>query len=198
MRKLRYAAKVLGGTLSPRGRSKIDLNISKDKIAGRIQLPGNISLGMDDITGVQRVELKRGWQSPKEILKVVGVSIASMFIAGEFVDAVDPEISAEVLRLATTGEDTGPLIEALEALADTSTEIEEPLELSDAVVFTLALSPAAYGGVVLSRRKVRFHLMTKDNRHADIIAPEAAAAFIEALSIAKQHQNGNGEPPASD
>ena len=198
MRKLRYAAKVLGGTLSPRGRSKIDLNISKDKIAGRIQLPGNISLGMDDITGVQRVELKRGWQSPKEILKVVGVSIASMFIAGEFVDAVDPEIAAEVLRLATTGEDTGPLIEALEALADTSTEIEEPFELSDAVVFTLALSPAAYGGVVLSRRKVRFHLMTKDNRHADIIAPEAAAAFIEALSIAKQHQNGNGEPPASD
>ena len=43
MRKLRYAAKVLGGTLSPRGRSKIDLNISKDKIAGRIQLPGLIA-----------------------------------------------------------------------------------------------------------------------------------------------------------
>ena len=198
MRKLRYAAKVLGGTLSSGGRSKIDLNISKDKIAGHIQLPGNISLGMDDILSVQRVELKRGWQSPKEILKVFGVSIASFFIAGQFIDEVDPEMAAEVLHLAMTGEDTEPLIEALETLADTSTEMEESLELSDAVVVPLALTPAAYGGVVLSRRKVRFHIMTKDNRHVDIIAPEAAAAFIEAISIAKQHQNGNGEPPASD
>ena len=198
MRKLRYAAKVLGGTLSSRGRSKIDLNISKDKIAGHIQLPGNISLGMDDILSVQRVELKRGWQSPKEILKVFGVSIASFVIAAPLIHEVDPEMAAEVLHLAMTGEDTGPLIEALEALADSSTEIEESLEFSDAVGFALALTPAAYGGVVLSRRKVRFHLTTKDNQHVDIIAPEAAAAFIEALSIAKQHQNGNGKPPDAD
>ena len=202
MRKLRYAAKVLGGTLSARGRSKIDLTIFKDRISGRIQLPGNISLGIDDIADVQRVELKRGWQSPKEIFKVVGITIASFFIGGQFIDEVDPEVASEVLHLAMTGENTGPLIEALEALADASTEVEEPveepLEFSDAVVFTLALTPAAYGGVVLSRRKVRFHLMTKDNRHVDIIAPEAAAAFIESLSIAKQHQNGNGEPPEAD
>ena len=192
MRTLHYSAKVVAGNACQRGKSEIVLNISKDMVAGEVQLPGNLSIGIDDIADFHHVELKRGWQSPKEILKVLGVSIVAIFIGSKIVEAVDPEIAEKVLQLAATGEDTGPLMEVLEALADASTGEDLRMGFSPGIVLP------AYGGIVLSRRKVRFHLTTKDNRYADIVAPEAAAAFIEAIFLAKQHQNGNDKPPVSD
>lgn len=197
-RELSYSAKVVSGNLCPRGRAKILLNISKDTIATSMRLPGDTPMKMENVTAVEQVERKQGWQSPKEILKVGAITIGSLLTGGLIVEAIDPEVAEEALRLAMTGEDVEPLMNALESLADSSTEASETSSgAARAVVATAILAPVAYSGVALSRRKVRLQLTTDDNKYVEIVAPEAAAAFIEASHIVTR-QNGNGEPPASD
>ena len=199
-----FSAKVVGGNLCRIGNAKIFVNLSKDAIDSAFRFPGDIPLKMQNIADFDYIAEKSGWQSPKEILKVIGVTVLSIFGAGVILKNIDPSGVEEILSLAITGQDVEPLMETLETLADVSTDVpDDPSAVAIGVVLASLAGPGAYGGVVLSRRRVRFQLVTSDNKYVEIVAPEPAAAFVAAIHLAKKKNgngngNGNGEPTASE
>lgn len=175
--------KVTGGNASPKGTGSITLTLSPEATSYEIKLPDETLLEFGEIDSLDRVELKHGWRDRRAWLKTGAMSVASFF-GGSILASIITELQpvAEALTALEEAMELGDD----EAISNAKLSLAEA-EVSDgadpgpaAVGITVAAIgvPAAYGGVVLSRRTIAMEITLKNSRYLNVELPEYMGAFL--------------------
>ena len=184
--------KVTGGNASRKGTGSITLTLSPEATSYAIKLPDEIRLELDEIDSLGQVELKHGWRDWKEWLKAGAVTASSIFggglIIGLILESVtELELLAEALialEQALAFGDDEAIERALTAVVAAENAAYEALAGTPVTLVTLAglaamVGPVAYGGVILSRRKIRMEITLKNSRYLAVDMPEYMGAFLQ-------------------
>ena len=175
--------KVTGGNASPQGTGSITLTLSRETTGYEIKLPDETLLEIGEIDSLDRVKLKHGWRDPRAWLKTGAISAASIFGLGLISGPVEEALAA--LEEAVESGDGEAISNAKLSLAEASLAeagVSDGADASPAdVVIVLAAigGPAAYGGVVLSRRTIAMEITLKNSRYLNVELPEYMGAFLQ-------------------
>lgn len=178
--------KVTGGNASPQGTGSITLTLSREATGYEMKLPDETLLELGEIDSLDRVELKHGWRDPMAWLKTGAISVASIFggiILVDIIKELQPVAEAlTALEEAMELGDDEAISNATLSLAEAEAGVSDGADASpEAAVISLAAisGPAAYGGVVLSRRTIAMEITLKNSRYLNVELPEYMGAFLQ-------------------
>lgn len=194
-------------TRCPSGKVEITAIVNEAGSARLIfPLTDGTELDFSEVSSINQVVLKTGWESPKEVLKFAAVSFGAVFGAGVVVDALTnvPEIAEAVklLQHAIEMGDQGMVEEAWRALQTARENVSTLDTIAATVVETTGyVAPAVWGAMTLSNRLIGLVLQMKDSTYLKIETPESCGTlllgYFQALNSGG-NAPGGGAPGTDD
>jgi hypothetical protein len=193
-----------------KGRSQWDFAYNSDPDQPAIlkmTYPDGSPLHPEEITGLEQVSSRSGWQDPKTVIKTAAFSGASLLLGGLAVDHLlnlsGIEKAGEALKEAIEKVSLSGV--ALEAIINGGTAVEEALTNlieqfpSDARTFLAIVAgtgslvaPSAYAGYALSQRRIRLLIRLDSGDQFTVVTPEFASGFL--LGAFKTAEAGVASP----
>jgi hypothetical protein len=173
----------------------------------KMSYPDGSLLLPEQITALEQVDSRSGWQDPRTVLKTAAISGASLLIGGIAVE--------HLLNLPGISEAGEALKEAIEKLSLTGVALETALNGSPAVEEALKaffeqfpndtstilaivagsgaiMAPSVYAGYKLSQRRIRLLIRLDSGDQFTVVTPEFTAAFL--LGAFKTAEAGVASP----
>ena len=188
-----------GSTLCPEGKIDAAGILNDNGYTGvYFPLPNGGQLNLSEVSAIDQVEVRRGWESPKEIAKVSVVSLLSIgggvLIVDAFMDTIEIIELEELLAQAVEANDFVRAGQLAVQLADLISDISPVEYLASALVeIGVFAGPAVYGTITLSKRTIGLVITTNDNQFLKIECPEYFGTFL--LGFYGALNNGSGQAP---